>query len=68
LLSAAANKPPSKAFTPRVYYSYYSRTSIFLEWYLNEDGLGFAGQITGYKHNVDDGKGANFKYVLNSVG
>jgi hypothetical protein len=37
--SIACNSPPEQANAPYVDYSLSSRTSIFVSWLLNEDGL-----------------------------
>ena len=59
-LSVAANSPPSQANTPYVDYTYSTRSSIFVRWNLNLDGLGFGGLISGYKLYMDDGIGGDF--------
>lgn len=48
-LSVAASSPPSQANTPTVDYTHSSRTSIFVEWQLNTDGISPGGLISGYK-------------------
>ena len=68
LLSVAANSPPVKANTPLVDYSLSSRTSIFVSWVLNSDGLGEGGLISGYKLYMDNGLGGDFNVVMNTVG
>jgi hypothetical protein len=67
-LSVAAISPPNQPSTPVVDYAYSSRTSIYVSWDLNEDGLGEGGLITGYKLYMDDGAGGDFVTVMDTVG
>jgi hypothetical protein len=67
-LSIAANIPPLKANDPYVVYSMSSRTSIFVKWDRNQDGVGVGGLITGYKLYMDDGYGGELVEVLDTVG
>lgn len=69
ILSVAAVNPPLKAATPQNDYSFSSRTSVFVNWQLNEDGLGSeGGLISGYKLFMDDGEGGDFEVVYDTVG
>lgn len=67
-MSVAANSPPSQAATPYVDYTYSTRSSIFVKWNLNQDGLGVGGLISGYKLYMDDGIGGDFQVVMDTVG
>lgn len=56
-VSIACSSPPAKANAPQVDYSLSSRESIYVQWVLNDDGLGDGGVIQGYKVYMDDGFG-----------
>ena len=68
ILTVACSSPPEQADMPAVDYSLSSRTSIFLKWQLNADGIGPGGLISGYKLYMDDGYGGDFELVMNTVG
>ena len=68
ILSVACVSPPSQANKPEITYSLSTRTSIFVSWLPNEDGLDDGGLITGYKLYKDDGYGGQLKLAFDTVG
>lgn len=68
VLYIAASSPPAQPATPQVQYSLSNRTSLFVSWELNDDGIVPGGQIAGYILYIDDGYGGDFKPIFNSVG